>query len=1093
MTQEIKAGTQCGAAVADSAAALGAGAPDVIALQKELASLKAQTRQQADELEELHRQNRVLDNKYLDLRQENERLVQTIGQNAQKTRKNIKLQNDQQELSLETEYRDFIKSLIDNGQIKEQPAFMKKSGVTPEMQEHAGDLFRKLLSMIMHYKWMAREIFASSTSEHAARSSAKPNTGSAAAGSKDGQPAVSSAADNSGSSQNAEGDQSAEGNPDNQEHNGAEPSPEQPNPEPNPEPSPQPVPPAKPKSPLEKALEQLEKLNQKIEKAKQRLQKASDDSERSFGAVVRQTQSAAAKNEKVNDISLKIEELQAKREELIAKINKEQPETVGISNETNGISNETAQPQGGAGEQAAAEPSIQCSEQVMSVLQQADLYGGHDEHKQPSPSATGNGTGACGSAANAVADADAPDDASGEAGPKKQTHRNRGNKCRNGLPEQQLLVTPEVDKDDLLTIRFDGEVISKKCKSAQDRYVQIKNALNGVTESITAVNRSIENNDGNLLEVNSASTTAVMLADKHFNPVLKLNSAPHTSAAGRKNTLKRSPLLPRESKKRKAEKAALNVHHYPQSVIDLMVPHNSRLYLSPRRFSELTCASEIYGKRPAYVGSQISQGTVIEFMVQHAVGTMPKNRVLTMFNLSSNPELKFNKKSLFNHCKNYSRDFLHWVAELMRKEVITHNKVVCIDETRYMVIEAIKAGLSKIYGQIWVVASGPNEKIKRRVYFYSPDRSAETLFEIFADFLDTEEGRKAAPSILEFIICDHHCSYDKAREVLKAINSNLRLARCWQHFCRRIINFLRSAGLFAVYNEIKRKCSKQSTYQDMVHLIEEKFAEMAESSGGEVNRIALGMTLMYHYCRALFRLDRAALDTKRRKKERRESRRQQEVLVNEIARLCRELIKLDPYTKVTENEDGTYSCKNAVKGTWAEALSYFLNIESDLRTFLSDLNVCASNNLAELAIRNFTITRKNSLFSQTIDGIMALCDIKTIVESCMMNNIDPRAYLSWLVQMVKMRLEEHRLDSGNPYQNCLPRKTDKLGPEEIEQFMKDHNCREHLARAEVYRPDSRTDFDDLEYIDLGLSTYLYLLEHFDVPKKPKTKRRKRKT
>ncbi|MEG0168233.1 MAG: transposase, partial [Ruthenibacterium sp.] len=59
-----------------------------------------------------------------------------------------------------------------------------------------------------------------------------------------------------------------------------------------------------------------------------------------------------------------------------------------------------------------------------------------------------------------------------------------------------------------------------------------------------------------------------------------------------------------------------------------------------------------------------------------------------------------------------------------------------------------------------------------------------------------------------------------------------------------------------------------------------------------------------------------------------------------------------------------------------------------------------SNNLAENAIRPFTIGRKNWLFSDSVEGAKASAIIYSIVETAKANHLSPKDYLRVLLEMM---------------------------------------------------------------------------------------------
>lgn len=83
-----------------------------------------------------------------------------------------------------------------------------------------------------------------------------------------------------------------------------------------------------------------------------------------------------------------------------------------------------------------------------------------------------------------------------------------------------------------------------------------------------------------------------------------------------------------------------------------------------------------------------------------------------------------------------------------------------------------------------------------------------------------------------------------------------------------------------------------------------------------------------------------------------------------------------------------------------EAVRYSMNQKQQLCAFLNNGKVPISNNLAENAIRPFTLGRKNWLFCDTSKGAEASAVVYSLVESAKANGIEPFAYLQHvLVQL----------------------------------------------------------------------------------------------
>ena len=88
------------------------------------------------------------------------------------------------------------------------------------------------------------------------------------------------------------------------------------------------------------------------------------------------------------------------------------------------------------------------------------------------------------------------------------------------------------------------------------------------------------------------------------------------------------------------------------------------------------------------------------------------------------------------------------------------------------------------------------------------------------------------------------------------------------------------------------------------------------------------------------------------------------------------------------------------KSHLGKAVTYAINQETKLRTFLSDGRIEAHNNITERAIRPFTIGRKNWMFMNTAQGAVASSMIYSLVESAKLNNLKPYDYINYLLTIL---------------------------------------------------------------------------------------------
>lgn len=90
-----------------------------------------------------------------------------------------------------------------------------------------------------------------------------------------------------------------------------------------------------------------------------------------------------------------------------------------------------------------------------------------------------------------------------------------------------------------------------------------------------------------------------------------------------------------------------------------------------------------------------------------------------------------------------------------------------------------------------------------------------------------------------------------------------------------------------------------------------------------------------------------------------------------------------------------------------EGVRYSLNQKQQLMAFLDNGEVPISNNLAENAIRPFTMGRKNWLFCDTPKGAEASAIVYSLVESAKANGIEPFAYLQHVLAQLPYLGKNH--------------------------------------------------------------------------------------
>lgn len=82
------------------------------------------------------------------------------------------------------------------------------------------------------------------------------------------------------------------------------------------------------------------------------------------------------------------------------------------------------------------------------------------------------------------------------------------------------------------------------------------------------------------------------------------------------------------------------------------------------------------------------------------------------------------------------------------------------------------------------------------------------------------------------------------------------------------------------------------------------------------------------------------------------------------------------------------------KNDLAKAIRYMLVRWASFTRFLDDGKICLSNNAAERALRRVALGRRNWTFAGSDEGGRRAAAMYTLVETCRLNDVDPRAWLA---------------------------------------------------------------------------------------------------
>ena len=99
-----------------------------------------------------------------------------------------------------------------------------------------------------------------------------------------------------------------------------------------------------------------------------------------------------------------------------------------------------------------------------------------------------------------------------------------------------------------------------------------------------------------------------------------------------------------------------------------------------------------------------------------------------------------------------------------------------------------------------------------------------------------------------------------------------------------------------------------------------------------------------------------------------------------------------------------------------KAVNYFADSRERFENYLLDGRCALTNNAAERAARYYVISRKNSLFHNSVDGANASVIMFSIVRTALANNLDDLKYLEILLQ----RMPGMNTDEPDGLRKLLP-------------------------------------------------------------------------
>lgn len=309
-----------------------------------------------------------------------------------------------------------------------------------------------------------------------------------------------------------------------------------------------------------------------------------------------------------------------------------------------------------------------------------------------------------------------------------------------------------------------------------------------------------------------------------------------------------------------------------------------------------------------------------------------------------------------------SEQYLESIYNRMVKD-LKHSGHIHMDETPLRVLESSKSGGNKM-GTIIVTRTSWAENHQLVVYHATERKDKQA----FADFL--------SPDYSGTIICD-------AADVHR-IYKDATLAFCMAHARRKLTDHLKTRRDYKAYLKLS---DEEKT----------KFLEEEENLGLSLKALAL--------FQKLYKIERTA-------KNLHETPEQIQIRRDKESRPVFEALE----ALMWKIYDGA-----APKSELKKAAEYFVKNRKELAAFLEDGATPIDDNACERMVKPFVMARKNFLFSNTFRGAKATAICFTILQSAILNGLDPRKYLVYVLDVLSTQgLQDHIVEGLLPYSKTLP-------------------------------------------------------------------------
>ena len=331
------------------------------------------------------------------------------------------------------------------------------------------------------------------------------------------------------------------------------------------------------------------------------------------------------------------------------------------------------------------------------------------------------------------------------------------------------------------------------------------------------------------------------------------------------------------------------------------------------------------------------------------------------------------KSTCFEAMKTLSRYSTYIAARIIYCTILRNSTVVHMDESNVHVREANSNGTANSMFTAWQISSGELEN-ERLTCFRIDESHAQA---VAMDILNDPEKNFA------LLMTDGNVSYNEV-----AIKLGVVHVYCLAHTRRAFLKAMQHMGIDKIYERTIEKCS---CYRDFP----EKFAEEISAEEEALSDDSIKVILIFFYINCIFALEHnlSLLDPDYLAKVKTIRENYTRVYLDKINNLVDSLT--ENAVIFTIGKDGRQKAKNNGQCQYGDALVYWLERKDGIAKIIDYPECPLTNAVAELAFRDFSISKHSFYFIDTIDGCTTLASHLSVTYSCYRNGVDPYDYIVW--------------------------------------------------------------------------------------------------